>query len=95
VCASTSTSMGNHKISPDLKLAAMKLYDKGLMDLDDILDCVGFKESTFYRVLKLYRDTGEVVQPRSNLQGRPRKLVFDNSTYLVTLVNHRLDWQSI
>ena len=41
--------MGNHKISPDLKLTAMKMYDKGLMELD-ILDCVGFKEKAFYRV---------------------------------------------
>lgn len=84
--------MGNRKISPDLKLAAMKMYEKGLMDLDDILDCVGFKESTFYRVLRLYRDTGDVVRPRSNLRGRPRKLDFDDSNYLVTLVNHRPDW---
>jgi len=84
--------MGNRKISPDLKLAAMKMYDRGLMDLDDILDCVGFKESTFYRVLRLYRETGEVVRPKSNLRGRPRKLDFDDSTYLVTLINHRPDW---
>jgi transposase len=84
--------MGNRKISPDLKFAAMKMYEKGLMDLDDILDCVGFKERTFYRVLRLYRDTGEVVRPNSNLRGRPRKLDFDDSNYLVTLVNHRPDW---
>jgi len=84
--------MGYRKISPDLKLAAMKMYDKGLMDLDDILDCVGFKERTFYRVLRLYRETGEVAMPKSNLRGRPRKLHIDDSTYLLTLVNHRPDW---
>jgi hypothetical protein len=70
----------------------MKMYERGLMDLDDILDCVGFKESTFYRVLRLYQESGKVVQPKSNLQGHPWKLDFDGSTYLVTLINHHPDW---
>jgi len=84
--------MGYRKISPGLKLAAMKMYNKGLMDLDDILDCVGFKERTFYWVLRLYQETGEVAKPKSNLRGCPRKLHINDSTYLLTLVNHHPDW---
>ena len=84
--------MGNRKISADLKLAAIKLLERGIMDLDDILDCVGFSARTFYRVLKLYNETGDVVRPKSTSHGRPRKLHFDDLTYILSLINHHSDW---
>ena len=63
--------MGNRKISADVKLAAICLGEKNLMNVSDILECVGFSKRTFYCVLKLYRDTGNVVKAPSNHRGRP------------------------
>jgi hypothetical protein len=40
--------MGNHRISRNVKMAAIKLYDQDLLSLDNILDCCGLSESTFY-----------------------------------------------
>ncbi|KAG2037897.1 hypothetical protein BDR03DRAFT_896139, partial [Suillus americanus] len=55
--------MGNRKISADLKLAAIRLHEQGILRLDEILDCVGFSRMTFYRIKKLYNMTGNVVKP--------------------------------
>lgn len=76
-----------------LKLCAINLYNRGLLDLDDILDCVGFSESTFYRALACWRATGDVVSPKSgSLVGRPRLLLHDDVKYLLCLVQHRPDY---
>jgi transposase len=84
--------MGYRKISADLKLAAIKLYEQHLLDLDDILDCVGFSERTFWRIQKQYNETGHVEPPISTSRGRPRKLHFDDITYLLALVRQCPDW---
>ena len=84
--------MPYRKISRDLKLAAMNLYERELVSLDDILDCVGFSERTFYRVLRLWRETGDVIKHSDGLRGRPRLLVIDDLQYLLRLVHHRPDW---
>ncbi|KIJ95280.1 hypothetical protein K443DRAFT_77178, partial [Laccaria amethystina LaAM-08-1] len=83
--------MGYRKISADLKLAAIKLYEQHLLDLD-ILDCVGFSERTFWHIQKLYNETGHVEPPTSTSHGQPRKLHFDDITYLLALVRQRPDW---
>ena len=62
------------------------------MDLPDILDCLDMSESTFFRALRLFRETGNVEHPRSTTRGRPRKLHFDDLTYMIALINHRPDW---
>jgi transposase len=80
------------RISPDVKRAAIRIYENNLMDLDDILDCLDMSESTFFRALQLYRETGDVEKPKSTTRGRPRKLHFDDLTYMTALINHRPDW---
>lgn len=80
------------KISRDVKLAAINLYQRGLLELRDILDCVGFSESTFWRIWKLWRTTGDVVGHGHGLAGRPRKLLADDIDYLKRLIHHRPDW---
>jgi transposase len=62
------------------------------MSLSDILECIGFSRRTFYHVVKLYRDTGDVVKAPSNRRGRPRNLLFEDVQYLIALVHHRPDW---
>jgi len=86
--------MPYRKISRDVKLAAMKLYDGGFLPLDDILDCVGFSERTFDRIHALWVATGDVVKHRFGppTQGRPRILHVDDVDYLVRLIQQRPDW---
>ena len=80
------------KISADVKLAAMRLYEQNILTLDQILDCVGFSERTFWRVWKIYSLTGDVEPPTCTTRGRPRKLHFDDITYLLALVRQRPEW---
>ncbi|KAJ4495578.1 hypothetical protein C8R41DRAFT_703613, partial [Lentinula lateritia] len=79
-------------IGDELKLAAIQLYERKLLPLDDILDCVNFSARTFYRTLRLYRATGHVSKPNSHLAGRPRKMNMDDVQYLLELVHHHPDW---
>lgn len=47
---------------------------------------------TFYRIKKLYNDTGNVVKPRSQYTGRPRIFNLEDLHYLLELINHHPDW---
>ncbi|KAG1763410.1 hypothetical protein EDD22DRAFT_777124 [Suillus occidentalis] len=80
------------KISCDVKLAAINLHEHQHLALEDILACVGFSESTFWRILKLWRETGDVVRHTFGIRGRPRTLHCDDVLYLVHLVHHRPKW---
>ncbi|KAG2083120.1 uncharacterized protein F5147DRAFT_590110, partial [Suillus discolor] len=62
------------KISPDVKLATIRLYKQGILHLREILECVGFSRHTFFHIQKLYECTGNVVKPRSAFTGHPRNL---------------------
>ncbi|KAJ7025733.1 hypothetical protein C8F04DRAFT_877374, partial [Mycena alexandri] len=68
-------------ISCDVKIASLNLYEHGCLTLPEILDCVGFSERTFYRILNLWRTTGDVVTYK-NSRGRPRILHHDDVQYL-------------
>jgi len=74
------------KISRDVKVAAVRLYERQLLSLDDILDSCGFSERTWYRVLKLWRHTGDVVPPNSSLRGRLCLIDHDDVHYLICLI---------
>ena len=80
------------KISCDVKIAAMNLYEWNLLSLEQILDCVGFLESTFWHTLQLWRETGDVVNHPKGSPGCPRTLHFDDVNYLIQLINHRPTW---
>ncbi|KAF9059463.1 hypothetical protein BDP27DRAFT_1204815, partial [Rhodocollybia butyracea] len=80
------------RISRDLKICAINLYQRELLDLEDILDCVGFSERTFYRILALYRETGDVIRHHFGPIGHPHLLLYDDIDYLLCLVRHRPDY---
>jgi transposase len=84
--------MGNRKISRDVKIAAIRLYERHLLPLDSILDCCGFSERTFYRILKLWQQTGDVINPARNLYGRLRILDHDDVQFLLRLVYQNPDY---
>ncbi|KAG2029105.1 hypothetical protein BDR03DRAFT_1051553 [Suillus americanus] len=83
--------MGNRKISADLKFAAIRLHEQGILRLSEILNCVGFSRMTFYRIKKLYNDTGNIVKPRSQYTGRPH-INLKDLHYLLELIHHHPDW---
>ncbi|KAG2346988.1 hypothetical protein BDR05DRAFT_974123 [Suillus weaverae] len=84
--------MGNRKISPDLKLAAICLHERGILTTREILECVGFSRRTFLQICKLYCETGDVVKLHSEYIGRPRALNIEDVAYLTELVQHCPDW---
>ncbi|KAG2041272.1 hypothetical protein BDR03DRAFT_856825 [Suillus americanus] len=84
--------MGNRKISADLKFTAIRLHEQGILRLSEILNCVGFSCMTFYRIKKLYNDTGNVVKPRSQYTGHPHIFNLKDLHYLLELIHHHPDW---
>jgi transposase len=81
-----------HSISRDVKIAAIKLYERSLLDLDDILDCCGFSCSTWFRILKLWNTTGDVISYNKSLPGRLRLLDYNDVQYLTELINQNPDY---
>ncbi|KAI5989298.1 hypothetical protein EDD15DRAFT_2121202, partial [Pisolithus albus] len=70
-------------ITPDLKLAAIRFHEQGILTTREILECIGFSKRTYQRVLKLYRETGDVSpKPHSGYAGRPRSLNVTDLQYL-------------
>ncbi|KAF9487827.1 hypothetical protein BDN71DRAFT_1485239 [Pleurotus eryngii] len=80
------------KISSDVKIAAINLYERALLPLEDILDCCEFSQCTFFHILHLWRTTGSVEKPPHRLHGRRKLLAPDDVEYLLWLVQHRSDW---
>jgi hypothetical protein len=81
-----------HYLSRDVKWAALRLFDLGIMDLDDILDCCGFSLRTWWRIRGYWHKYGDVVPPPKAKHGRPRLLHCDDITYILRLVEFRPDW---
>ncbi|KAF8467535.1 hypothetical protein DFH94DRAFT_612065, partial [Russula ochroleuca] len=84
--------MPYRKISRDVKLAAIRLHERALLPLSDIIDCLKITCATFYRILHLWRTTGDVIKRTFGILGRPRFLHLDDIDYLKRLISHRPDW---
>ncbi|PPQ78673.1 hypothetical protein CVT24_002262 [Panaeolus cyanescens] len=80
------------KISRDIKLAAMRLYDDNILPKDVILHYLNFSSRTFDRIHALWVATGDVVRHTNGVRGRPRILHFSDVEYLKQLVRHRPNW---
>ena len=80
------------KISRDVKIAAVKLYERHLLDVEDILDCCNFSRRTWFRILKLWRETGDVVPETQSLSGRLRILEHGDIRYLQHLIEDNPDY---
>jgi len=84
--------MPNRRISRDVKIAAIRLHGCDLLRLSNILDCCAFFECTFYRILKLWRETGDIVNPNPSLCGQPRLLDHEDVNYICSLVRANLEY---
>ncbi|KAG2347975.1 hypothetical protein BDR05DRAFT_875677, partial [Suillus weaverae] len=80
------------KISHNVKLAVINLYKCQHLSLHNILTCVGFLESTFWHILKLWCETGNIVSPTCSLHGHPHVLHCDDVFYLIHLICHCPGW---
>jgi len=87
-----TSTMGFRHISRDVKIAAIRLHEQDLLELDDILQCCGFSARTFYRILKLWHETGDVVNPKASVSGRIRILDHEDVQYLLCLVADNPDY---
>jgi len=82
-----------HKISRNLKLAVIRLYKHETLPLWDILDIMHLSWRTFFHILKLWCETGNVVTHKyGNLAGWPQILNFNNIYYVLQLVHLHPDW---
>ncbi|KAG2354126.1 hypothetical protein BDR07DRAFT_1226717, partial [Suillus spraguei] len=81
------------RISHDIKLAAIRLHERELLSLPDILDCCGFSEGTWFRILKLWRET-DVVNPHPHrvLRGCVRALDREDIDCLLCFVRQNPDY---
>ncbi len=84
--------MPYRKISRDVKIAAIRLWELHQLTLEQILACCRISESTFYRILRLWRETGDVVSHRLPHQGRLRLLERADVDYLVELIRQNPDY---
>ena len=79
-------------ISRDLKIAAIRLYERELLSVSDILDCCGFSKRTWQRLVKLWRTTGDVVPESQSLRARLRVLDHEDIRYLLFLIRQNPDY---
>ena len=63
--------MGFRKISRDLKLAAMRVHDQGILPVYAIIDCLQISRRSFYRVRNLWVTTGDVVHRTFGVRSYP------------------------
>ena len=78
-------------IHRDVKIAAIQLSERQLLPITDILLCCGFSRSTFFRILKLWRETGDVVVERV-AYGHCRTLHQTDIHYLLQLIRQNPDY---
>ncbi|KAI6098550.1 hypothetical protein F5141DRAFT_1010813 [Pisolithus sp. B1] len=79
-----------HAISCDMKLAAICLYECGLVDFLDILEVCDMSSCTFYQILKLWREMGDVMKLLGkNKWGQPHLLDCEDIEYLVQLIHQK------
>ena len=79
-------------ISRDVKIAAIQLAERQLLPLNDILLCCGFSRRTFYRILKLWQTTGDVINNLPVQRNQHQTLHHTDIHYLLQLVRQNPDY---
>lgn len=81
-----------HRLSRDVKLAAVRLWEGNLLALPDILNCCNFSRATFYRIMNLWQETGDVVSHRNPSYRQNRLLDGTDIQYLKQLIEENPDY---
>ncbi|KAI0046776.1 hypothetical protein FA95DRAFT_1493480 [Auriscalpium vulgare] len=80
--------MGNRRISDDLKMAALRMEQRGRDTTPEILDIVRFSKSTLNRTRRRFQLTGSVTRTPAVGRARPRLLAHADVAYLIRLSRH-------
>ena len=88
----SQTNMVYRIIHRDVKIAAIQLFVRQLIPLNDILLCCGLSRRTFYRILKIWRETGDVTKGPVIRPGRYRTLHETDIHYLLQLIRQNPDY---
>ena len=81
--------MGYEFMSKLQPFSSMDLYEHNLIPFHLILDCCDFSEWTWYQVLQLYCETGDVINPKPSLCVHIHLLDIDDLQYLLCLVRQK------
>ena len=83
-----------HILSRDVKLAAVRLWEGGLLTIPDILNCCNISRATFYRIINLWKETGDVVSNRNTAHSQSRSRLLDATDvqYLNQLIEENPDY---
>jgi len=82
--------MGNRKISPDLKMCALSLWDRG-WQVEDIADALLVSRASLYRWNAIFEEHGSVNRPYFALRGKARILTRAVLTAVQTLYESDAD----
>lgn len=84
--------MGYRFIHRQAKIAAIRLYERDLLEVEDILDICGFSRRTWFRILKLWNKSGDIVHKPTQRTGRARLLDKEDLDYLLELIRINPDY---
>ena len=88
-CSPPLFTMGNRRISDDLKEAALRLQDDGHSTAYIKRITGGISKSTLNRTRKRKHITGSVAKAQAIGRGRPRSLLKTDADYLLRLARHK------
>jgi len=80
------------KISKDIKIAAMHLYEDNILSKPAILDYLQISSQTFDQILALWNAMGDIVRETNGVCSHPCILHFSDIEYLKHLIQHHPDW---
>ena len=92
LCSPLLPIMPYRKISRDLKLAAIRLYEGDILELSDILNCLRISWRPFFRIWKLWNETGYIVNRNISAHGHLWVLAHEDIEYLRCIICHQPDW---
>ncbi|TFK81612.1 hypothetical protein K466DRAFT_451537, partial [Polyporus arcularius HHB13444] len=79
--------MARPRVSPDLKMAALRMLQAGYRT-EDITNFTAISRSTIYRAWRAFRSTGSVSRPPSINRGRPRLAMHQDVQLLLQFARH-------
>ncbi len=84
--------MGYHFIYRQAKIAAIWLCECDLLNQEDILDICGFSRHTWFRILKIWNQTGDVVHKPTQRTVQACHLDKEDLDYLLELIHVNPDY---
>ncbi|KJA25913.1 hypothetical protein HYPSUDRAFT_133934 [Hypholoma sublateritium FD-334 SS-4] len=82
--------MVNRRISPDLKVTALRLWELG-WDVELITESLSISRASIYRWRQIFEETQSVNRPPSAPMGRPRAIIRAVMTAIVEVYNNKAD----